>query len=245
MEERLAQSAHANGQAQSAHANGQTGEGRRGTGVEDAARGPDGLIDSVAPRLQRLLPPRPHLPVRTPPPPQVCNHPFLIPGADAASMPVGEGEAATSLAAVRRSDGSAELIEASGKLEMLDRLLRRLHPRGHRAVVFSQFTSMLDVRAAMAPRCLHAPPSLALPSPPLCARPPRALPSVTGGARHRARAPPLTRACRLDRPTGLHARRSSSSTAKLQAGAIAGWTVRPTAYSARSTSTASTRPAQR
>eukprot|EP00927_Polykrikos_kofoidii_P024777 TRINITY_DN22437_c0_g1_i1.p1 TRINITY_DN22437_c0_g1~~TRINITY_DN22437_c0_g1_i1.p1 ORF type:complete len:951 (-),score=170.91 TRINITY_DN22437_c0_g1_i1:150-3002(-) len=38
-----------------------------------------------------------------------------------------------------------ELILASGKLETLDRLLRKVHRFGHRVLVFSQFTSMLDI----------------------------------------------------------------------------------------------------
>jgi SNF2 family DNA or RNA helicase len=38
-----------------------------------------------------------------------------------------------------------ELVEASGKLAVLDRILRRLKDAGHRVVLFSQFTSMLDI----------------------------------------------------------------------------------------------------
>ena len=34
---------------------------------------------------------------------------------------------------------------ASGKLRVLDRLLVKLHARGHRCVVFSQFAHMLDL----------------------------------------------------------------------------------------------------
>ena len=37
------------------------------------------------------------------------------------------------------------LIAASGKLSVLDQLLQRLLPRGHRAVIFTQFTCVLDL----------------------------------------------------------------------------------------------------
>ena len=37
------------------------------------------------------------------------------------------------------------LVEASGKLRVLDRLLPKLQAAGHRCVLFSQFTSVLDV----------------------------------------------------------------------------------------------------
>jgi len=57
-----------------------------------------------------------------------CNHPFLFPGAHP-----------------ERGVGAEELAAASGKLKVLDRLLSRLKASGHRVVLFSQFTSMLDI----------------------------------------------------------------------------------------------------
>ncbi|KAJ8598993.1 hypothetical protein CTAYLR_009472, partial [Chrysophaeum taylorii] len=57
-----------------------------------------------------------------------ANHPYLFEGAD--PNPGVTDEA---------------LVEASGKLKMLDRLLDRLIKAGHRCVVFSQFTSQLDI----------------------------------------------------------------------------------------------------
>jgi SWI/SNF-related matrix-associated actin-dependent regulator of chromatin subfamily A member 5 len=44
-------------------------------------------------------------------------------------------------------DGSAseEIVTASGKMVMLDKLLARLQAKGHRVVLFSQFTQTLDV----------------------------------------------------------------------------------------------------
>ena len=37
------------------------------------------------------------------------------------------------------------MVEASGKLEVLDRMLGMLKERGHRVVLFSQFNTMLDL----------------------------------------------------------------------------------------------------
>ena len=58
-----------------------------------------------------------------------CNHPFLFAGSDVPD------------------DGVPleDLVEASGKLAVLDRILERLKSQGHRVVLFSQFTSMLDI----------------------------------------------------------------------------------------------------
>ncbi|CAJ1937255.1 unnamed protein product [Cylindrotheca closterium] len=58
-----------------------------------------------------------------------CNHPFVFDGAE---MDPGQ----TTL---------EELVAASGKLSVLDMLLQRLFRDNHRAVVFSQFTSILDI----------------------------------------------------------------------------------------------------
>lgn len=55
-----------------------------------------------------------------------CNHPFLF--------------AANAHAAAQH-----DLVQASGKLSLLDRLLQKLREKGHRVVIFSQFTSMLDI----------------------------------------------------------------------------------------------------
>lgn len=37
------------------------------------------------------------------------------------------------------------MVQASGKLRLLDRMLPRLQADGHRVLLFSQFTSMLDI----------------------------------------------------------------------------------------------------
>jgi SNF2 family DNA or RNA helicase len=57
---------------------------------------------------------------------QICCHPELLPGA-AGAAPAEDGGA------------------ASGKFELLFELLRECVEEGHRVLVFSQFTSMLDL----------------------------------------------------------------------------------------------------
>jgi SWI/SNF-related matrix-associated actin-dependent regulator of chromatin subfamily A member 5 len=58
-----------------------------------------------------------------------CLHPYLFDGAE-------ENIGQTTI---------EELIGASGKLTMLDSLLRSLFQKGHRCVLFSQFTTVLDI----------------------------------------------------------------------------------------------------
>ena len=58
-----------------------------------------------------------------------CLHPFLFEGAE-----------------VHIEETTCEeLIAASGKLSVLDMLLRSLYKKKHRVVLFSQFTSVLDI----------------------------------------------------------------------------------------------------
>ncbi|XP_031585288.1 chromodomain-helicase-DNA-binding protein 4a isoform X3 [Oreochromis aureus] len=63
-----------------------------------------------------------------------CNHPYLFPGAamEAPKMPNG------------MYDGNA-LIKSSGKLMLLQKMMRKLKEGGHRVLVFSQMTKMLDL----------------------------------------------------------------------------------------------------
>uniref|UniRef100_A0A4W6CQT9 Chromodomain helicase DNA binding protein 3 n=1 Tax=Lates calcarifer TaxID=8187 RepID=A0A4W6CQT9_LATCA len=63
-----------------------------------------------------------------------CNHPYLFPVAsmEAQKTPSGAYE------------GSA-LTKASGKLLLLQKMLRKLKEQGHRVLVFSQMTKMLDL----------------------------------------------------------------------------------------------------
>jgi ATP-dependent helicase STH1/SNF2 len=57
---------------------------------------------------------------------KICNHPFLILTHNE-ELPVDT------------------LIRSSGKLELLDRILPKLLSFGHRMLVFSQFTTTLDI----------------------------------------------------------------------------------------------------
>ena len=59
---------------------------------------------------------------------KVCNHTYLMP--DMAPDPYEINE---------------NIVQGSGKLLMLDRMLPRLRQDGHRVLLFSQFTSMLDL----------------------------------------------------------------------------------------------------
>uniref|UniRef100_A0A3B3DNC8 Chromodomain helicase DNA binding protein 4a n=1 Tax=Oryzias melastigma TaxID=30732 RepID=A0A3B3DNC8_ORYME len=63
-----------------------------------------------------------------------CNHPYLFPAAamEAPKLPNG------------MYDGSA-LTKSSGKLLLLQKMMRKLKEGGHRVLVFSQMTKMLDL----------------------------------------------------------------------------------------------------
>ncbi|KAF0877863.1 CHD1L protein, partial [Crocuta crocuta] len=56
------------------------------------------------------------------------DHPYLFDGVEPEPFEIGE-----------------HLIEASGKLHLLDKLLAFLYSRGHRVLLFSQMTQMLDI----------------------------------------------------------------------------------------------------
>eukprot|EP00658_Telonema_sp_P-2_P019231 TRINITY_DN17567_c0_g1_i3.p1 TRINITY_DN17567_c0_g1~~TRINITY_DN17567_c0_g1_i3.p1 ORF type:complete len:169 (-),score=52.25 TRINITY_DN17567_c0_g1_i3:108-614(-) len=58
-----------------------------------------------------------------------CNHPYLF---DNAENPEEPNKVHT-------------MIYASGKLALLDKLLKRLHEGGHRVLIFSQMVRMLDI----------------------------------------------------------------------------------------------------
>jgi len=60
---------------------------------------------------------------------KVANHPYKFPGAE----PDFDGTT------------SEDIVEASGKIQVLDQLLKKLFSRGHRVVLFSQFNMMLDI----------------------------------------------------------------------------------------------------
>lgn len=60
---------------------------------------------------------------------KICNHPFLF------SWPLLDGSEIV----------DSTIISASGKMVLLDRLLPALLQRGHRVLIFSQMTSVLDI----------------------------------------------------------------------------------------------------
>ena len=55
---------------------------------------------------------------------KVCNHPYLVHD---------------------QEETTEHLVESSGKLKLLDRMLGKLLPEGHKCLIFSQFTTMLDI----------------------------------------------------------------------------------------------------
>lgn len=57
-----------------------------------------------------------------------ANHPYLFPGAEVDPSSIGD-----------------DIITSSGKMQLLDRLLFKLKSSGHRVVLFSQFTMMLNI----------------------------------------------------------------------------------------------------
>jgi len=59
---------------------------------------------------------------------KVCNHPYMLPNSE--PKPYTNGE---------------HLIESSGKLAVVDKLLCKLNEDGHHVLIFSQFTSMLNI----------------------------------------------------------------------------------------------------
>jgi len=58
---------------------------------------------------------------------KICNHPYLFEGHE----PIGELI-------------SDHIFQVSGKFELLDRMLPKLIRTGHKVLIFSQFTQVLD-----------------------------------------------------------------------------------------------------
>lgn len=63
-----------------------------------------------------------------------ANHPYLL--------PVGDDEAPRT--AMNTYEGTS-MIKASGKLDLLAKMLKKLKEQGHRVLIFSQMTRMLDI----------------------------------------------------------------------------------------------------
>lgn len=62
---------------------------------------------------------------------KVCSHPYLFSWPSSSPQP--------------HPSSAQDLINASGKMLLLNRLLDTLFARGHKVLIFSQFTSMLDI----------------------------------------------------------------------------------------------------
>ncbi|KAL9547030.1 hypothetical protein MBANPS3_006372 [Mucor bainieri] len=62
---------------------------------------------------------------------KVCNHPFVFDGVESALNPKGKS--------------NALLYRCSGKFELLDRMLPKLHRTGHRVLIFFQMTSIMNI----------------------------------------------------------------------------------------------------
>ena len=73
---------------------------------------------------------------------KVCNHPYLIKGAS---------EFIEKMIREKLSQASEDeiqlqaLIESSGKMILLDKLLPKLHQEGHKVLIFSQMVKVLDI----------------------------------------------------------------------------------------------------
>ncbi|XP_058876849.1 chromodomain-helicase-DNA-binding protein 3 isoform X1 [Acipenser ruthenus] len=63
-----------------------------------------------------------------------CNHPYLFPAAAMESLKLPSGA----------YEGNA-LVKASGKLTLLQKMMKKLKEQGHRVLIFSQMTRMLDL----------------------------------------------------------------------------------------------------
>ncbi|EAX93144.1 F/Y-rich N-terminus family protein [Trichomonas vaginalis G3] len=77
---------------------------------------------------------------------KVCNHPYLINGAE--DQIIIERKAMMNIDPDVKPDLTFEyesLIRSSGKMILLDKLLAKLKANGHRVLLFSQMTKMLDI----------------------------------------------------------------------------------------------------
>ncbi|KAI9980429.1 hypothetical protein PInf_026375 [Phytophthora infestans] len=73
-----------------------------------------------------------------------CNHPFLVKGVEEREVKRLAKQANVSKEEIQRQI-SESLVDTSGKLVLLDKLLPRLKETGHRVLIFSQFKIMLDI----------------------------------------------------------------------------------------------------
>ena len=65
-----------------------------------------------------------------------CNHPYLLKGIED-SLPA--------LATAGLQAALERMVAASGKLDLIDKMLAKMIPRGHRMLIYSQFTTVLNI----------------------------------------------------------------------------------------------------
>lgn len=78
---------------------------------------------------------------------KTIGHPYLFPGIEPEPFEIGEhlGRNGFFLNKERKCIMDVFLVEASGKLHILDHLLEHLYKKKHKVLLFSQFTSVLDI----------------------------------------------------------------------------------------------------
>ncbi len=83
-----------------------------------------------------------------------CNHPFLVRGVEdhevdtmVEDMMKEAGKGMLSEKEVARARLERGLVQSSGKMMLLDKLLPKLRSEGHKVLIFSQFIMMLDMLA--------------------------------------------------------------------------------------------------
>ncbi|KAG0556719.1 hypothetical protein KC19_11G074300 [Ceratodon purpureus] len=62
---------------------------------------------------------------------KLCGHPYLLEGVEPNVR--------------NQIEANRQLLENSGKLLLLDKMMAKLHAQGHRVLIYSQFTRMLDI----------------------------------------------------------------------------------------------------
>uniref|UniRef100_M4BRS8 Uncharacterized protein n=1 Tax=Hyaloperonospora arabidopsidis (strain Emoy2) TaxID=559515 RepID=M4BRS8_HYAAE len=73
-----------------------------------------------------------------------CNHPFLVKGVEEREVKRLANQKSVSKEEIQRQISEC-LVDSSGKLVLLNKLLPRLKESGHRVLIFSQFRIMLDI----------------------------------------------------------------------------------------------------
>jgi SNF2 family DNA or RNA helicase len=72
-----------------------------------------------------------------------CNHPYLVKGAE--DMIIRETKEKEQKSDLDIFDIHKLMVQSSGKLVLLDKLLPKLKQNGHKVLVFSQMIKVLDI----------------------------------------------------------------------------------------------------